>query len=106
MERLTIYLRSAAVARHIADLHGLATDLGGDSPVAIVGHSWGAMLALCYAAAHPDKVGPIALVGCGTFDQASRRRMHATIEERMKEDKLDRSQSFRSRGRITRGSIS
>jgi pimeloyl-ACP methyl ester carboxylesterase len=78
------------VARHIADLHELATDLGGDSPVAIVGHSWGAMLALCYAAAHPSKAGPIALVGCGTFDQAGRSRMQASIEERMDDDLRDR----------------
>ncbi|MDH3431767.1 MAG: alpha/beta hydrolase [Gammaproteobacteria bacterium] len=78
------------VARHIADLHELATDLGGDFPVAIVGHSWGAMLALCYAAEHPSNVGPIALVGCGTFDQAGRSRMQATIEERMDDDLRDR----------------
>ena len=58
------------VARHIADLNELATELGGNSSVAIVGHSWGAMLALCYAARYPNKVGPIVLVGCGTFDQA------------------------------------
>ena len=71
------------VARHIADLHELAIDLSGNSPLAIVGHSWGAMLALCYAAEHPSKAGPIVLVGCGTFDQAARSRMQATIEERM-----------------------
>ena len=74
------------VARHIADLHELAMDLGEDSRVAIVGHSWGAMLALCYAAEHPDKAGPIALIGCGTFDQACRNHMRATIEERTDDD--------------------
>jgi len=78
------------VARHIADLHELATDLGGDSRVAIVGHSWGAMLALCYAAEHPDTAGPIVLVGCGTFDQDCRKRMQATIEERMDDDLRNR----------------
>ena len=77
------------VARHIADLHELAADLGGDSPVAIVGHSWGAMLALCFAAEHPGKVGPIVLVGCGTFDQSSRSTMQAIIEERMDDDVRD-----------------
>ena len=81
------------VARHVADLHELATDLNGDSPLTIVGHSWGAMLALCYAAEHPSKAGPIVLVGCGTFDQAARSRMRTTIEERMDRvlrDKLHR----------------
>lgn len=78
------------VARHIADLHELATDLGGDSPVAILGHSWGAMLALCYAAKHPGKAGAIVLVGCGTFDPASRNRMRATIEQRIDDQLRDR----------------
>ena len=81
---------SVTVARHIADLHELAVDLGGDSPVAIVGHSWGAMLALCYAAEHPSNAGPIVLVGCGAFDQSSRSTMQAIIEERMDDDLRER----------------
>lgn len=58
--------------------------------MAIVGHSWGAMLALCYAAEYPSKAGPIALVGCGTFDPAARNRMQATIEDRMDDGLRDR----------------
>ena len=77
------------VARHVADLHELAVELGRDSPVAIVGHSWGAMLALCYAAEHPSKAGSIVLVGCGTFDQSSRSTMQAIIEERMDDEVRD-----------------
>jgi pimeloyl-ACP methyl ester carboxylesterase len=68
------------VARHVADLHELAAPLG--CP-ALVGSSWGAMLALAYAAAHPTSAGPLVLVGCGTFDVASRARFRATIDERM-----------------------
>jgi len=78
------------VARHISDLYELSADLGGGSPVAIVGHSWGAMLALCFAAEHPSQVGPIVIVGCGTFDQSSRSTMQAIIEERMGDDVRDR----------------
>jgi pimeloyl-ACP methyl ester carboxylesterase len=44
------------------------------------------MLALCYAAEYPEKAGPIVLVGCGTFDQAARHRMQATIEARTDAD--------------------
>jgi len=58
------------VARHVADLHVLIEDVG--EPHAIVGHSWGAMLALAYAAAHPQPATPLVLVGCGTFDLESR----------------------------------
>jgi pimeloyl-ACP methyl ester carboxylesterase len=40
------------------------------------------MLALCYAASHPDAAGPIVLVGCGTFDASSRARMKEILRER------------------------
>ena len=50
------------VARHVADLHDVVLAVcDGQSP-ALVGESWGAMLALAYAAEHPRDVGPIVLV--------------------------------------------
>lgn len=73
------------VARHVADLHELISDRDDGAAPALIGHSWGAMLALCYAAEHPSQAGPIVLVGCGTFDQPARRRMQAMIEQRMDE---------------------
>ena len=80
------------VARHVEDLHGLvATRCSGAVP-ALVGHSWGAMLALAYAAAHADCVGSLALIGCGTFDTAARLRMRAIREERMDDDLRRRMQ--------------
>ena len=48
------------VARHVADLHEvIALHCPGQAP-ALVGESWGAMLALAYAAAFPDTAGPLA----------------------------------------------
>jgi pimeloyl-ACP methyl ester carboxylesterase len=83
------------VARHVADLHEIVSSLGkerpgsgearpgpGDLPPALVGHSWGAMLALAYAAAHPDRVASLVLIGCGTFDAASCERLRAAREAR------------------------
>jgi len=55
------------VARHVADLHAVMP-----ARAALVGSSWGAMLALSFAAVHPDRVTGLALVGCGTYDEASR----------------------------------
>jgi pimeloyl-ACP methyl ester carboxylesterase len=64
----------APVARHVADLYQVVESYCAGARPAIVGHSWGAMLALAYAVAHPASIGPLVLVGCGTFDLASRAR--------------------------------
>jgi pimeloyl-ACP methyl ester carboxylesterase len=66
------------VDRHVADLRAVAPD-----PATIVGHSWGAMLGLSYATRHPEAVRALVLVGCGTYDEASRaeyqRRINANL---------------------------
>jgi pimeloyl-ACP methyl ester carboxylesterase len=49
------------------------------------GRVMGGMLALAYAAAHPDSVGPLVLVGRGTFDPKSRARLKATLAKRTSE---------------------
>jgi pimeloyl-ACP methyl ester carboxylesterase len=77
-ERLT-------VARHVSDLHEVVTFHAGGCQPALLGASWGAMLALAYAASHPASTGPLILVGCGTFDLAARAELQKTIAERMNE---------------------
>jgi len=42
------------VAKHVADLHEVIQLLASDSRPALLGSSWGAMLALAYAATHPE----------------------------------------------------
>lgn len=74
------------VARHVEDLHTLVKDCCEGGRPALVGESWGAMLALAYAAEHPDGAGPLVLIGCGTFDRKARARLHKTLEERMDDD--------------------
>jgi pimeloyl-ACP methyl ester carboxylesterase len=71
------------VARHVADLHEIINFHTVDFRPALLGASWGAMLALAYAAAHPNSVGPLILVGCGTFDLVARAELHRIIAERM-----------------------
>ncbi len=70
------------VARHVADLHAVIMEQCADGPVAVIGESWGAMLALAYAAAHPGSATAIVLVGCGTFDPVSRARLQETLAAR------------------------
>ena len=71
------------VGRHVSDLHEVVGSHSPGARVALVGHSWGAMLALAYAAAHPGLVTALALVGCGTFDPVARDRFRATCDQRM-----------------------
>jgi pimeloyl-ACP methyl ester carboxylesterase len=46
----------------VADLHDLRAQLGLTAPMHLVGNSFGGLLALCYAHAHPDEVPGLALV--------------------------------------------
>jgi pimeloyl-ACP methyl ester carboxylesterase len=73
------------VARHVEDLHELVVSSCVEAKPALVGSSWGAMLALAYAAAHPDAAAALVLVGCGTFDLRARARMRAILNERIEE---------------------
>ena len=72
------------VARHVIDLHEFihARFHGSEQRPILIGHSWGAMLALAYAAAHPDSLESVALIGCGTFDEAARRRFQDELSRR------------------------
>ena len=49
-------------------------------PVTLVGHSWGAWLALILAARHPEAVRKLILVGCGPFEE---RYAHGIMETRL-----------------------
>ena len=67
------------VDRHVDDLADvIARDIPGEKP-ALVGVSWGAMLALVFTSHHPDQVSALALVGCGTFDRQARAQLHDTL---------------------------
>src|SRR5262245_66229133 len=71
-ERLT-------VARHVADLHEVMTVCAEGGRPALLGASWGAMLALAYAAAHPASTGPLVLAGCGPFDPVARAALQCRV---------------------------
>lgn len=80
-----------SVARHIADLHHVIETKVGEKPV-LVGHSWGAMLALAYLAEHMGSSRSLVLIGCGTFDKASRARLQEIRRSRM-DDKFKRRET-------------
>ena len=47
---------------HVRDLESVRVNLG-LPPFALIGESWGAGLAVLYAAAHPDRVERLLLIG-------------------------------------------
>src|SRR5207248_468751 len=70
-------LKAISVAAHVADLETLRAELGVDR-IHLVGHSMGTALALCYLAAHPDRVGRLVLVAPvnpGPFELDERTRL-------------------------------
>jgi len=93
------------VDRHVADLHDIAPD-----PATIVGHSWGAMLGLSYAARYPAAVRALALVGCGTYDSASRAEYERRFDAKLGDAGRVRGNELRAamegaRGRTERDDI-
>jgi pimeloyl-ACP methyl ester carboxylesterase len=70
------------VARHVDDFRALLDERAPGTRPALVGASWGAMLALALAAEVPERVGPIVLVGSGTFDLVARERFKQLRAER------------------------
>ena len=71
------------VARHVEDLREVLEARLPHAPAALVGWSWGAMLGLSLAAAHPDRVAALALVGCGTYDETTRTLYRARVADRL-----------------------
>ncbi len=75
--------RRLSVGLHIQDLDDVIRErCEGRRPI-IVGHSWGAMLALAYAAEHPATPLALALIGCGTFSETGRREFEARLDARL-----------------------
>jgi pimeloyl-ACP methyl ester carboxylesterase len=65
-----------------------------DPPVILLGHSWGAWLAVLVAAVHPDLVRKLILIGSGAFEEKyvpmlrARRMERLTSAERMEFESL------------------
>lgn len=82
------------VARHVQDLYDVIETYCHDERPILVGHSWGAMLALAFAAEHTERAKAIVLIGCGTFDTQARRLMDTIRQERMTEKQRKRMEQL------------
>lgn len=96
----------ASVARTLSDRHGVleplqtatsvdaqvdelrrAIDVAGAPPVTLIGHSWGAWLAVLLAARHPELVRKLVLIGSGGF-----RPQDAGVPDRVRRERLSSEQ--------------
>ena len=70
------------VERHVTDLYAVLRDSLEEGPLTIIGFSWGAMLALTYAARFPVECRRVILIGCGTLDEGSRKAYQRQMLQR------------------------
>jgi pimeloyl-ACP methyl ester carboxylesterase len=75
-----------AMPNYVADLEALRQAVGAES-VHLLGHSWGGLVALRYAAAHPQRVSSIILMGSGVLTpeaaQVGQRNHYSPTVEQM-----------------------
>src|SRR5262249_49333384 len=77
-------------SQHVDDLSAIAP-----AGSAIVGHSWGAMLGLSFAACFPDRVSSLALVGCGTYDEECRAQFRSRLDSLMNDATRSRLEALK-----------
>ena len=86
-QRQTTQSQPVTVKTHIEDLHDLINGICPNEKPDLIGHSWGAMLALAYAVEHGDTIDKIVLIGCGTFDTTGRKEFHRHHKQLLTEEK-------------------
>ncbi len=72
-----------SVARHLEDLGVVLQLHAGGERSAVLGFSSGAILALALAAAHPERVSAVVLVGSATVTPATRQEFRTIFDNRL-----------------------
>jgi pimeloyl-ACP methyl ester carboxylesterase len=80
------------VARHVEDLAVVVP-----RPAILIGWSWGAMLALSFAARYPERVSDLILIGCGTYDESSRALLRHALDKRLSEAERSHIEALQKR---------
>jgi proline iminopeptidase len=82
----------------VADLEALREHLG-QSRLILVGHSWGGMLAMAYAAAHPDRIDRLVLIGSGGPTLEFVARFQDNIRARMRPEDVEAERYWAEAGK-------
>jgi len=80
---------ATSVDRQIEEL-ATVLERDADAPVLLVGYSWGALLAALTAAAHPDLVERLVLVGCPPLEERYAQEIAARRTERLSDEDAER----------------
>lgn len=67
----------------VADLEAVRAATGADR-IAVLGQSWGGLVAMAYAAAHPDRVMALVLIGSAPADLGEFQRGQAAFAQRLR----------------------
>lgn len=87
-------IREYTVARHVADLDAIRHAIGAER-VILLGSSWGATLAVHYAATHPDRVAKLIVSGPGVIHLGDWTSSgYGKIDERMSDAERAALQEF------------
>lgn len=89
--------RASTIAGQVEELRRIVMERT-ESPVALIGHSWGAWLGWIFAAAHPALVNRLVLVSSGPFEERYARDIQKTrisrLEAKEREAFMKLSQSL------------
>jgi pimeloyl-ACP methyl ester carboxylesterase len=65
--------------RRVADFEAFIDHLGLEQPLTLVAHDWGGMIAMAWAARHPERVARLVLMNTAAFHLPDDMRMPATL---------------------------
>ena len=82
----------------VADLEALREHLE-QSRLVLVGHSWGGILAMAYAAAHPDRIDRLVLIGSGGPTLEFVARFQDNIRARMRPEDIEAERYWAAAGK-------
>lgn len=76
------------IEKQVTELESSLKELW-DKPITLIGHSWGAMLGIIYAARYPDTIKKLILISCGPLEAnyTSDHVMHNRLKRMSDKDK-------------------
>jgi proline iminopeptidase len=91
--RVELTSGTMSISHVVEDLEGLRVHLKQER-LFLVGHSWGGMLAMAYAAAHPDRIDRMILIGPGGPTLEFTQWFPDNIRMRLRPEDLDAERSW------------